>query len=494
MQNTGFIEEIGVIKKIGEESKDIKRALGIITQREDKKEEFESEVESNKVFSLLKVAALYHDIGKAIRDANHPQIGANILRSLDSDESLELVNALGSRYRDERTNAKENRFSLIVSVVQHHAKFGVVSTGEAALPVFSDLLYYTSDESNIPGIKKNITAVMLVNLADIAAYNPIRGALDNRHGVSNKSAMEIAAKLRKIRGAKPRSGANKSKQRSVTRERDTEGEIVVEQELLLALQKECENPKFCLGLTEEQVSNIFEDWHILLEAVEDERVLGNRNRLKLRLLEIERNPCRVIKRITRLLRQSFLTSNTPMFVDEKFLSPTKVEGVLVGTLGSHQFQNFCDLFATVVQLEYALAFFKAIVCANVRKKLVLQYSLKDNRCNKWPPDRLNDEEVKRLQKALSSRSHPLSKNKAQSELVEGIISLFVRVLETLIDRYTGVLNYSTTNPRRFGFQLRNLTADANIRDTVIRCLCIEEHKEAVALTWIADEVTIWSID
>lgn len=37
--------------------------------------------ERKKVVELLKVAILFHDIGKSIRRANHPPIGANLLRN-----------------------------------------------------------------------------------------------------------------------------------------------------------------------------------------------------------------------------------------------------------------------------------------------------------------------------------------------------------------------------------------------------------------------------
>ena len=94
---------------------------------------------------LLKVAALYHDIGKYIRRANHPQIGANIIRNYDEAESESLVNHLVYDDENDDIPSKHNRFTLIASIIEHHDKFGVVSTGEGALPIFSDILYFTSN-------------------------------------------------------------------------------------------------------------------------------------------------------------------------------------------------------------------------------------------------------------------------------------------------------------------------------------------------------------
>jgi hypothetical protein len=82
----------------------------------------------------------------------------------------------------------------------------------------------------------------------------------------------------------------------------------------------------------------------------------------------------------------------------------------------------------------------------------------------------------------------------KSRLSDQLTILFVSVLESLVGRYSGVLDYSDVHPRRFGFQMRDLTLDNKIRESIVRLLCVEEQKEPIALTWIADEVTIWSMD
>jgi hypothetical protein len=37
-------------------------------------------------------------------------------------------------------------------------------------------------------------------------------------------------------------------------------------------------------------------------------------------------------------------------------------------------------------------------------------------------------------------------------------------------------------------------ANVKIRDTIMDLLCIKQHKDPIALTWIVDEVTVWSMD
>lgn len=148
---------------------------------------------------LLTLAILFHDIGKTIRRANHPPIGANLIRNYDETQRQLLLDSLVYDNEPKESEAKHNRFSLITSIIQHHDKFGVVSTGEGALPLFSDILYFTSDASVIDGIKKNITSVMLTNLADAAAVCTAADAPKIRAGEIVK---EITA-LRKKNGEDP---------------------------------------------------------------------------------------------------------------------------------------------------------------------------------------------------------------------------------------------------------------------------------------------------
>ncbi len=147
----------------------------------------------------------------------------------------------------------------------------------------------------------------------------------------------------------------------------------------------------------------------------------------------------------------------------------------------------CELLATVAKLDYGLNFFKAIVCACVRKEIyqdkkdVIALATK----NGWNCYELSNEE-KEILSAMSDGE--------RATLISKITTLFVRTLEGLLNRYIGVLGYLSSDPRRFGFQMQPLTSDEKIRDTIINLLCIEDHKDPIALTWLVDEVTIWSMD
>jgi hypothetical protein len=403
---------------------------------------------------FMGIAAMFHDIGKTIRRANHPQIGANLLRNFNQEQSNLLVRALQYEGEPDELQSKYHRFSLICSTTQHHDKFGIVSTGEGALPVFSDILYFTSNEKALEGIVKNVTSVMLLNLGDIAAVVPGTISQEDRD-----EALRIAKEISNCR---------------------FQQEPTQHDELLVRLTSIIEKPSSCLGLKPRKVLDVLSDWGILVESIRDAEVKGNRGRLKRRLLYLEQNPARTIQRILRLLIEATETCNAHPLTG--YLSPTSVESVLVGALGSHQFQYFCQQFASAVKLDYALNFFKAIVCACARKVFHrLGFTPMDQ--GSW--NTLSQEEAKMLEE--------LGRHDLQS-IINHVTALFVKVLHGIITRYTGVLEAGGLDARRFGFQLRDLTTDPKIREAIIDLLCMQESKDHVALTWIADEVTIWSMD
>jgi hypothetical protein len=472
----------------------IMRALGVTLG--EKKGGIESR---SRVLDLLRVAALFHDIGKVIRRANHPPIGSNLLRNFDEEQRQRLVEALVYQNDPSDSDAKHNRFSLIVSIIQHHDKFGVVTTGEAGLPLFSDILYFTSDESTIDGIRKNIASVMLVNLVDIAAVNTAAKNIRDRalvcallvgkirRGESISSDAEEALVKELVDKIRPKESTASDAEETLVKElvgkiRESQTSDA-EETLLKEIITFCRQPGSCLGIDVDKLGKVLDDWRILDKVVSDERVQGNRVRLKRYLLDLERNPARAITRILRLLQECAATTDCHALLDGRFISPTSVESALVGTLGAHQFQTFCELLATVAKMDYGLNFFKAIFCACVRKTLDPDYRPSESRKKSW--SKLTADESR----AVSD----LSVDK-KAQLAGKITALFVRVLEGLLNRYIGVIGYASPDPRRFGFQMRDLTLDDKIRDTILELLCVAENKDAIALTWIAEEVTIWSMD
>lgn len=408
---------------------------------------------------FLTLCALYHDLGKVIRRDRHPEIGANLLRSFNETEQKNLVRLLAESANDGGDeDAANNRFSRLVSVVRHHDKFGVVSTGEASLPIFSDILYFRSDEDSLPGILKNVTMVMLTNLADIAAVLPPSG------NESKSKAYDLAGQVYQLREGR------QSNQLLAAHGEKTEDDVLAE------LGELCLNPAVCLGLTENKLRKVLGDWHLLIKAIEHPDVRGDRGHLRFHLTQLERNPARTLERILRLLRTC--SSQAGAWEIGKHITSTQVESVLVGTLGSHQFQRFCDELATVVKLDYGLRFFTSVMAAVIRRKMKTH-----NQPRFWAPLALD--EIANL-KAMTEGE--------KLGIAEAATVTFFEVLQGLLSRYVGIVGSRFEEPRRFGFQMASLTQNDEIIATILDFLCLQRTKRAVALTWITDEVSIFSVD
>lgn len=121
------------------------------------------------VHAFFRVAAFYHDIGKYINRERHPTIGWYIVQNLQPAQRRALETILDER--DYNGNERKRRgdlsyFRLLVVMLRDHDQFGVLSTGEASYPI---LLNSVTFSDNAKDKIKIITALMLLNLADIAA-------------------------------------------------------------------------------------------------------------------------------------------------------------------------------------------------------------------------------------------------------------------------------------------------------------------------------------
>jgi hypothetical protein len=463
----------------GEFTKYHQRIKDILTEKKEKEEAAKAQKKEDSIRNLLQVAALYHDIGKSIKLAKHPEIGANLLRNYKENERQRLISFLGSAGSDGGMETIQNRFDLLTSIVQHHDKFGVVSTGEGAPPIFSDILYFASNEGHILAVKKNVTAVMLLNLADIAAVNT---ASESRI----KKAAEHAAAIKKVRGKIT------SRDRGDEMEENVEDDIEDEERLLSKLITICLEEQSSLGLNVRKIRNVMHDWSDLIDAIEITK--GSKIALKEYLLEREKNPSRTIERILRLVEESMITAKARELAHEDYLSRTTVETTLVSILGTYQFLSFCEKYATVVKLDYGLRFFQSVVCACVREKIYpLNY---ENRHNEAFEE---DEESKRPKAAARLTKDELAELSKldtydKNELTKKITSLITKVLAAIISRYSSIFDLNTQSPRRFGFEMTDLSENSQVWRSLIKQLCLDDDKEAFALSWMIDEVTIWSFD
>jgi hypothetical protein len=121
----------------------------------------------NQIEPFLRIAAFYHDIGKYINRERHPTIGWYIVQNLEPDERRALETILDG---DNVEEEKLSLFRLLMVILRDHDQFGVLSTGEASYPILLNSITHSDD---VDDQIKIITALMLLNLADIAATVPV---------------------------------------------------------------------------------------------------------------------------------------------------------------------------------------------------------------------------------------------------------------------------------------------------------------------------------
>ncbi|MBI1882176.1 MAG: HD domain-containing protein [Chloroflexi bacterium] len=113
-----------------------------------------------KIKTFLRVAALYHDIGKYINTDRHPTIGWYLVSSMYPDERAKLHLMLT------RTDLR-----TLLTIIRDHDKFGVLSSGEASLPLLASTTNLMQEEVKIQ--EQRLTSLMLVSLADMSASFPL---------------------------------------------------------------------------------------------------------------------------------------------------------------------------------------------------------------------------------------------------------------------------------------------------------------------------------
>lgn len=132
---------------------------------------------------FLRLLAMYHDIGKAVIAERHPTVGWHLVQDVYREEVLYTLYPflLGRDYRkwQKDLDAAKGNVRKIVSeeemrllrifevVICYHDYFGVLSTGEASLPVMVDLIELRGTE--VQDAQELFSMLMLISLADVYA-------------------------------------------------------------------------------------------------------------------------------------------------------------------------------------------------------------------------------------------------------------------------------------------------------------------------------------
>jgi len=110
--------------------------------------------------ALLRIAALYHDIGKIISTDLHVTRGLRLMRDIEKKDRDYFENLF------ESINERNRMWALL----RHHDIYGTLCTGEASLAAFSDIVSWTHPEFSFEPIDRSIAAyltyLLWLNIAD----------------------------------------------------------------------------------------------------------------------------------------------------------------------------------------------------------------------------------------------------------------------------------------------------------------------------------------
>jgi len=121
--------------------------------------------------ALLRVCALYHDIGKYIVLDRHPMVGWYTVQYVDPEQREQLRELL---------LGNEDYLQLVTIIIRDHDHFGVLNTGEASYPILlraaHSLLRGTlHDDQRAEDQKRIISALVICTLADMAGTFKVDG-------------------------------------------------------------------------------------------------------------------------------------------------------------------------------------------------------------------------------------------------------------------------------------------------------------------------------
>lgn len=157
--------------------------------------------------SFLRVAALYHDIGKTISDDHHVSRGVHLMRDVN-ETTRRAVETLFDNVPDRR---------CFWNVLRHHDAFGTLCTGEASFPALADLVAWFESKDVPPSpFHSPLSQMSLLLWLNIADVNAVLAAIPGVRGISTVEAGRYLADWEDIQNHFGEEG----KQRSATNRED----------------------------------------------------------------------------------------------------------------------------------------------------------------------------------------------------------------------------------------------------------------------------------
>jgi hypothetical protein len=312
---------------------------------------------------LLRIAVLYHDIGKSIRRERHPYEGWHVLNELHPNDTEHLRSIL----KDDKYD-----FNHLAKLVKYHEIFGTVSTGECSMPIFCSLIPFMAGKEDIKDIMQLFSMLLMMNIADIDAALKGRSYVFNWENVPGADSEKLKKSLeerlnRKLVSDFERSGDEikvsvDDGKFILIKRNDSTNEIIVEikgreiePEKKQPIYKKIENTqgiydieKRLEGITYYQALPLVEDWKKLKEIIEGEG--GDRKKIMTRLIEYEKSLDRTAERLKRLLRESSPPEKSSEYTRKL------VEEIFTLNFRNEDLFEFCNDYAHFYRMDYLKRF------------------------------------------------------------------------------------------------------------------------------------------
>jgi hypothetical protein len=414
---------------------------------------------------FIRFAALYHDIGKTINRERHGLLGKHLLETLSDENTAELRELLRFEGND--------FFPLFIELIGHHDLFGTLCTGEASRTVLLDVMRQ-KDPAMVFGCQATL------NIADIYSTLKAKGlAMDLRifqtvledwkfmadcinegkqrdpvlfqTGIEKSvifyaqqreyaaerirrmlvSAIFMITEIKGMWGTQADQDAIEDALNRIAQKLDRQNEPVTVQELKWLAAK----------VARKTSRNKLENCTALLEkGLSVERELADA------LMDV-RGECSVTQDELKSWAQRITTEVVVDALRKRF-GPRLVD--------------FCDCFALVCKLNYALRFIQPLVTAWIDEKVAFLRV----------QDRLDDPKL--VFEVIDVR-----------EIAQTIVEIFSRIMEN----YESLTYHKGQRQRRIGIELLGVTRSPLILDRIIGLLLSERKAEGI--NWVVDEATAW---
>lgn len=378
---------------------------------------------------FLRVAALYHDIGKSITHDRHVSRGVHLMRDVDASTRRSFESdLLASEFAD-----KHNFWTLL----SHHDTFGVLCTGEASLAALSQMVSWSGDpdpRNTHRSPAALVSYLVLLNLAD--------GASSLRFGRAPQKEL-----------------------RTLEVRRYLDDWNFVKSKLWV----EGEHP-FPAKISREGFVKALLD-----HASHPEQTIE-----------------RITRIITTCYRMEITREKTDDLLANESEVRKMVEEEL-DTLHGAKFQRFCHLFARFCKIDYGLRFFRVMMlheALNTQHQLlerndssVAQKGTPKDRKNK--PSLASSVDGYPYKGARRLDFAPERRTQCLQEMTRLICS----VLKRFVDDYGDSVKGDGSAAPLMCIVMANLMPESNPRTAWAICDALKKH-DSRALTWISEEVAV----